>query len=167
MDLQRVPPRIAPAERRERLAHKSLIPWRRSRTILLVENEMRTRRMLAGVMRRDGHKVVEVSNGDDALDWLGPGVVDGDLDHIPDLVVSDVHLPYFSGLEILELLQVPTRRIPVILITSLPNPETHVQASRLGARCLLEEPFDVGELRAAIHLALRARCTESPGLDNG
>jgi DNA-binding response OmpR family regulator len=44
----------------------------------------------------------------------------------------------------------------VILISGLPNAETHAQAKRLGARCLLEKPFHLGELRAAVQSVLRA-----------
>ena len=108
-----------------------------------------------------GTGVVEIANGDDALDWLGPGVVDGDLERIPDLVVSNVQLPYFNGLEILEQLQVCTRRIPVILITS--DPETFAQAWSLGARCVLARPFDVGELRVAVQTALQTSRDDTPG----
>jgi DNA-binding response OmpR family regulator len=90
-------------------------------------------------------------------------VLDGDLERLPDLIVSDIRLPYFTGLEILESLQVATRRIPMILITGFPDRETHAQASRLGAECVLEKPFDLGELRAAVHLALRAHGPESRG----
>jgi DNA-binding response OmpR family regulator len=143
---------------------KGISPWRRGRTVLLVEDDTEMRRMLAAALRRDGHGVVEAANGDDALDWLGPGVLDGDVERIPDVVVSDVRLPYFTGLEILESLQVSARRIPVILITGFPDGDTYAQAAQLGADCVLEKPFDLGELRAAVHLALRARGkTPGPG----
>ena len=133
----------------------SLRPRRSSRTILLVEHDEIVRRMFVSALHRDGHRVVELANGDDAFDWLGPGVVDGDLERIPDLVVSAVHVPFFSGLEILERLRSCARRIPVILVTSRPDAETRAEASRLGAACLLERPFELGELRAAVHAALR------------
>jgi len=163
MELQRAQRRAVLAELGEVRARKRLVPWRRGRTVLLIEDDTEMRRMLAGALRRDGHTVVELANGDDALDWLGPGVLDGDLERIPDLVVSDVRLPYFTGLEILESLQVSARRIPVILITGFPDRETYTQAAQLGAECVLEKPFDLCELRAAIHLALRPRGDESPG----
>ena len=139
------------------------IPWRRSRTILLVEHDETIRRMFVAALRRDGHHVVEVANGDDAFDWLGPGVVDGELERIPDLVVSAVHVPFFSGLEILERLRSCARPIPVVLITSRPDAETRVEASRLGAACLLERPFEPGELRAAVRRALRASGSRPQG----
>ena len=162
MELQRTQ-HTQDANQNELAEHKRLVPWRRGRTLLLVEDDLEMRRMLAAALRRDGHFVIEAANGDDALDWLGPGVLDGDLERIPDLVVSDIRLPYFTGLEILESLQVSTRRIPVILITGFPDRETYDHASRLGAECVLEKPFDLGELRAAVHLALRANSRRSPG----
>lgn len=163
MGSQRAPRRIGRDFPSEPRARKSLVPWRRGATLLLVEDDTEMRRMLAAALRRDGHVVVEAANGDDALDWLGPGVLDGDVERVPDLVVSDVRLPYFTGLEILESLQVAARRIPVILITGFPDRETYAQAARLGADCVLEKPFDLGELRAAVHLALRSRRDAPPG----
>jgi DNA-binding response OmpR family regulator len=142
---------------------KSSTSWPRGRTLLLVEDDTEMRRMLAAALRRDGHVVVEAANGDDALDWLGPGVLDGDVERVPDIVVSDVRLPYFTGLEILESLQISARRIPVILITGFPDHEIYTEAARLGADCVLEKPFDLGELRAAVHVALRPRRNTPPG----
>jgi len=166
MEPERAQRRAALAEPGEVRTRKHLVPWRRGRTLLLIEDDTEMRRMLAAALRRDGHHVIEQSNGDDALDWLGPGVLDGDIERIPDLVVSDVRLPYFTGLEILESLQIARRRIPVILITGFPDRETYAQAAELGAECVIEKPFDLAVLRAAIHVALRPSGSESPGPDD-
>ena len=166
MDLQRAQRRASRVDLNELRARKHLAPWRRKATLLLIEDDTEMRRMLAAALRRDGHLVVEAANGDDALDWLGPGVLDGDVERIPDLVVSDIRLPHFTGLEILESLQISARRIPVILITGFPDRDTYEQASQLGAECVLEKPFDLSELRAAVHLALQARRQRSPGPDH-
>lgn len=162
MNLQRSERRATSAEKIELNERKRLAPWRRRGSVLLIEDDLEMRRMLAAALRRDGHQVIEAANGDDALEWLGPGALDGDLERIPDLVISDIRLPYFSGLEILECLQIVARRIPVILITAFPDRETHAAAARLGAECVLEKPFDLGELRAAAHLALRSRAGAGP-----
>jgi DNA-binding response OmpR family regulator len=166
MNLQRAQQRDIRADLNELRERKGLVPWRRGRTLLLIEDDTEMRRMLAAALRRDGHFVVEAANGDDALDWLGPGVLDGDIERVPDLIVSDIRLPYFTGLEILESLQIAARRIPVILITGFPDHDTYAQAAQLGAECVLEKPFDLGELRAAIHLALRTSGNEPPGPDD-
>jgi DNA-binding response OmpR family regulator len=136
---------------------KRLVSWRPRRLILLVEDDPAMRRLLATALRRDRHRVVEVANGDDALDWLGPGVLEGWLEQLPDLVISDIRLPYFSGLEILEGLQVASDRIPVILITGFPDDETLARARELGAYCVLEKPFELDAFREAVRGALRTR----------
>jgi len=138
------------------------VAWR-GQTILLVEDDQELRRMLASALRRDGFAVEEAANGDAALDWLDAGVRVGNLERLPDLIVSDIRLPYFSGLEILESLEPARARVPVILITGFPDEETHARARALGAECVLEKPFDLGQLRAAVHLALRTNGRDAPG----
>jgi DNA-binding response OmpR family regulator len=137
-----------------RQEEKRLTPWRPGPTILLVEDDDEMRLMLASTLRRDGYTVVEAADGDGALEWLGPGVLEGDPDRLPALIVSDIRLPYFSGLEILEGVQLARRRLPVILITAFGDAETHARARKLGAECVLDKPFDLGDLRAAVRLAL-------------
>jgi DNA-binding response OmpR family regulator len=148
---------VTRAKLSEARARKRLVPPELGSTVLLVEDDTEMRRMLAATLRRDGHFVIEAADGDEALDWLAPGVLDGDFERVPDLVVSDIRLPYFSGLEILEGLQIAARRIPVILITGFPDRETCRRAAALGAARVLAKPFDLGELRAAVRTVLSVR----------
>ena len=166
MQLQRPPSRMIRAKLSEARARKRLVPAQHRSTILLVEDDPDMRRMLAATLRRDGHFVIEAANGEAAFDWLAPGVLEDDLERIPDLVVSDVRLPHYSGLEILEGLQVSRPRIPVILITAFPDQETHDLAARLGAQCVLEKPFELSQLRAAVHLALHTHRPRGAGSDD-
>lgn len=124
------------------------------RVILLVEDDDELRRLLARVLRNDGHRVVEAANGDDALDWLGPWALEGSLEFAPDLIVSDIRLPYFTGLEILEGIRIAADEVPVILITGFPDEDTIARGLALGALCVIEKPFELGEFRAAVRSAL-------------
>jgi DNA-binding response OmpR family regulator len=156
-------------ERMDRSAperRKPLVPWHPKATLLLVEDDDEMRRMLARALRRDEHRVVECTNGDQAFDWLGAGVIDGNRAYLPDLVISDIRLPYFDGFEILESLQVASRRIPVILITGFPDEARREKARTGGAFCLLEKPFELADLREAVRLALRSDAT-NPGSRDG
>ena len=139
-------------EKRKRLA-----AWSQGPTVLLVEDDPDMREMLAGVLRAEGYGVVEAADGDDALEWLGDGVLDGELSRLPAVIVSDVCLPYFSGLDILEGVQLAPRRLPVILITGFGDAETHARARELGAVCVLDKPFAMEDLRSAVKAALRPR----------
>jgi CheY-like chemotaxis protein len=151
---------------RARIAHdlerKALVPWRRKARILVVEDDPEMRLMLCGYLRRAGYLVIEATNGDDALDWLGPGVLEGDLERTPDLVVSDIRLPYFTGLEILEGLKLSPIQVPVILITGFGDDEVHAAAGALGAECVLDKPFALADLRRAVCAALAGRVPKPP-----
>jgi len=126
----------------------------RERTVLLVEDDEAMRALIARTLRRDGYLVVEAADGDQALDWLGLCLVDGSLERVPALIVSDIRLPHFSGLELLEGLLAAAVKIPVILITGFPSHESHLEAFDLGAERLLEKPFDLDELRLAVRSVL-------------
>lgn len=127
---------------------------RRESTILLVEDDDEMRSLLARALRRDGHRVVEAKDGEEALDWLGLSLFDGSLERIPSLIVSDIRLPNFTGIELLEGLLCATEAIPTILITGFPDAQIRADAEELGAECVMEKPFDLDELRAAVHTAL-------------
>jgi DNA-binding response OmpR family regulator len=122
--------------------------------ILLVEDHAEMRRYLGSELRAAGFSVVEVSSGEDALVWLGAGVGKDPLVPFPDLVISDVWLSDQSGLEILERLRLLGERTPVILITAFPDALLSERARRLGAACLIEKPFLVGELLGAANRVL-------------
>lgn len=135
-------------------SRKRLLPRWGRRVVMLIEDDGEMRRLLAGALRRDGHRVVEAADGDDALDRLGPWALEGNLEFAPDLIVSDIRLPYFNGLEILEGIQIAADVVPVILITGFPDAETVEKALTLGAECVLSKPFDLGDFRAAVRAAL-------------
>ena len=133
---------------------KRLLPRWGNSVVLLIEDDAEMRRFLARSLRRDGLRVVEAANGDDALDWLGPWALEGNLESAPDLIVSDIRLPYFNGLEILEGVRIAADRVPVILITGFPDDETIERALALGAECVLAKPFDIADFRSAVRRAL-------------
>jgi CheY-like chemotaxis protein len=112
------------------------------------------RSLLVAALRRDGHRVAEAKDGEEALDWLGLCLFDGSLERIPSLIVSDIRLPNFTGIELLEGLLCAREPIPTILITGFPDARIRADAEELGAECVIEKPFDLDELRAAVQTAL-------------
>jgi DNA-binding response OmpR family regulator len=153
---QRVGASTAEAEL-PRDARKRLVPWTPKPTILLVEDDDEMRRMLARVLRRDGYSVVEAADGDDALDWLGAGILEGEPGRVPALIISDICLPVLSGLDLLEGAQLCPRPLPVILMTGFGDHETRARGRALGAVCVLDKPFSMETLRSAVRFALGRR----------
>jgi DNA-binding response OmpR family regulator len=122
----------------------------RSLRILLAEDDPEMRRILAMVLRRDGYEVVEARDGLELLRSIAsPGLVQGRAANF-DLIVSDLRMPLFSGLDGLTYLNECVQRTPVILITAFGDGDTHREALRLGARRVFNKPFDVSELSAYV-----------------
>ena len=122
--------------------------------VLLVEDDDEMREMLASLLRRDGCRVIETADGEDALHWLGDDALEGELLRVPALIVSDIRLPHASGLDILAGVRRVPRHVPVILITGFGDEETHARARELRAERVLDKPFAMSEFRAAVASAL-------------
>jgi FixJ family two-component response regulator len=69
-------------------------------------------------------------------------------------VITDVHMPAMSGLELQARVAREGRGIPFIFITAFPNDQIRAQAMNGGAVCFLDKPFTVAELLAGIGSAL-------------
>ena len=146
---------------------KELVPLRGGPTVLLVEDDDDMREMLAGALRREGYTVIEAADGDDAVEWLGIGALDGEPRRWPSLLVSDICLPYLSGLDILEGLSLALKQLPVVLITGFGDAATHARARELGATCVLDKPFELSDFRRAVRAALRQRTRPAGPQEDG
>jgi len=124
--------------------------------VLLVEDDAELRAFLTRVLRHEGHHVIEAGSGAVALELLGELIFAPEAERRPTVVLSDVRLPHFSGLEILEAVQLTTRRIPVILMSAFGTERLHQLARGLGAAQVLDKPFEMDALRAAVRAALPA-----------
>jgi two-component system C4-dicarboxylate transport response regulator DctD len=136
---------------------KRLVPWTPNPTILLVEDDDEMRRSLADLLRRDGYRVVEAADADDALEWLGAGSLEAEPGRVPALIISDICLPVLSGLDLSEGAQLCPRPLPVILIAGFGDDECRARGRALGADCVLDEPFSMETLRSAVRFALGRR----------
>lgn len=70
-------------------------------------------------------------------------------------IVTDVHMPVMSGLDLLAALAVLPNSLPVIVMTGRADAQLKIAALRLGAFDLLSKPFDTADLLASIDAALK------------
>ena len=119
-------------------------------TILLADDYADVRAALAELLSRDGYQVVEVGHGAFLLDYLTMCWLRPDAILVPDVILSDVRMPGFSGLEILAALKRTQVEIPVVLITAFPTLGVSERAHQLGAATVLSKPFDVDDLRMVV-----------------
>jgi DNA-binding response OmpR family regulator len=117
--------------------------------LLIAEDDRDMRRLLVQSFREEGYRVSEVDDGEKlrrALVALGHGRRDA----APDILVSDVFLPGFTGLELLADLRKSDWAFPVVLITAFGDETLHSEGKRLGAAMVLDKPFDIDELVVAV-----------------
>jgi CheY-like chemotaxis protein len=127
--------------------------------VLLAEDDHELRWLIAHSLRGDGFEVLEVGDGLALLDRVGSSLLDTlELDAI-DLIVTDVRMPGWSGLEVLAGLNSAGCHTPVVLITAFGDHEVHAAGKRLGAAAVLDKPFDLNELAS---LAARLVDPKSP-----
>ncbi|MGM0578832.1 MAG: response regulator [Myxococcota bacterium] len=122
--------------------------------VLLAEDDAEMRLLLSAYLRRFGVTVSEAASGDELLaklDGDGHGGGHGP----PALVITDVHMPGMSGLEVLERFRRDDETTPVIVITSFGDASTHGRAKRLGAVRVFDKPFDLDDLVQEIEAILQ------------
>jgi DNA-binding NtrC family response regulator len=128
-------------------------PGGRPRQVLVAEDDAAMRALLARMLRRAGFDVIEASNGYEALDCLACGLI---REPSIDLVISDVRMPGYDGLNILASLRQAHPPVPVILITAFGSTAAHAAAARLGAFAMVDKPFEVDDLMILVRSAVRS-----------
>jgi DNA-binding response OmpR family regulator len=119
-------------------------------TILLVDDEESIQKLLTYPLERDGYRVVQARDGDEALRRFAEEPV--------DLVVLDVMLPKLDGLEVCKQLRA-TSFVPIIMLTARDDEVDKVLGLELGADDYITKPFSIREFRSRVRAALRRAAT--------
>ncbi len=123
---------MAPAPK----AHKS------PACVLVVEDEILIRVLIADELRAEGFSVVEAATGDEALSYFQAGVQ-------VDLVLSDIDLPgALNGVDLIQRLRAEAPGLPTVLTSGL-SPGVH------AADAFLPKPYDVGQAVALVAALLQ------------
>ena len=119
--------------------------------ILIVDDEVTFRSVVATALTQKGYSVVEAEDGRSALAALKGEAV--------DLVITDVLMPEQDGLEVIMNVRDANNPIPIIAITGHPGKaDLYLRlAKALGAQHVLEKPFRMEALLGAVRELLPAR----------
>lgn len=120
-----------------------------SKKIVVVEDEEDILELVSHTLRRDGHTVSGVSDGEDAPAFIRS--------EAPDLVLLDLMLPGLDGLEICKILKADnsTLSIPIIMLTAKGEEADIVTGLELGADDYITKPFSPRILSARVKACLR------------
>lgn len=134
--------------------HSSFSKGRESSAcILVVDDEPRMIRFIRMNLELEGYRVIEASNGLEALDQVR--------DHLPDLIVLDVMMPELDGFETLRLLR-EISTVPVIMLTVKADEADKVLGLELGADDYVTKPFSPRELTSRVNAVLRRAALPAP-----
>ena len=115
--------------------------------ILVADDESRFRKLVVGFLKKDGHEIVEASDGNEALNVLAvePNI---------DLAVLDIMMPYINGLELCKIIKEQIG-IPVLILTAKSEEDDQISSFMSGADDYISKPVNFSILLLRIHSLLR------------
>lgn len=117
--------------------------------ILVAEDDAIMRESIKHLLKQDGYNVISAENGREAMD-----IFEKDS---PDLVITDILMPFNSGLEFINIIRNNSKGIPVIVLSALDEEETVLEAFNLGADDFLPKPVKPGELSIRVKRLLKKK----------
>lgn len=116
--------------------------------LLVVEDDRAMRSLLCDELWDLGARIVEASDGDEALQKL--------TDSPPDLILTDLRMPA-GGLDYITRLRTLAPACPIILMTAFGDAKTKDEAQRCGVAAYFDKPVRMADLKAAIRQLLGNR----------
>jgi len=121
--------------------------------ILLAEDDEEFRKLVASVLEQDGHEVVQLADGQSLLQYISMSMFDEKVVGPIDMVITDVRMPGWSGLEVITSARASGCSLPFIIITAFGDEAIHRQAGKLNVVATLDKPFDMETLRQTVRRA--------------
>ena len=118
--------------------------------LVIAEDQSDMREFIRQVMA-DRYKIILAEDGKDAWDKI--------LQHVPNLVISDLMMPGLNGNELCRKIKTheATSHVPVILLTARADQQSKLEGLHTGADDYLTKPFDARELQARVQNLIAQR----------
>lgn len=124
-------------------------------SVLVVDDDATVREVVATYLRANRHDVVEVADGESAIEAMARNPA--------DLLVLDLMLPGVDGLEVCRRVR-QIREVPIIMLTALGSETDRVVGLQLGADDYVTKPFSPRELALRVESVLRRTSGRAPEL---
>ncbi|MDO1514724.1 response regulator transcription factor [Maribacter confluentis] len=107
--------------------------------VLLADDDQLLASLLNFRLKKGGYEVHHSSNGKEVKEYL--------IKQRPDIIVSDIMMPYFSGIELIDFVRNELKlSTPIIIISSAGNEQNVLSAFELGANDFITKPVSPTEL---------------------
>jgi DNA-binding response OmpR family regulator len=117
------------------------------KTIAVIDDEKTIRENLTYALEKEGYRVVDYANGEEAWEGLSR--------HMADLLVLDVMMPRIDGLELCRKIRSLNEDIPVIFLSSRSDEIDRILGLEMGGDDYVCKPFSLKELLVRIKILLR------------
>ena len=124
----------------------------RGASILVIEDDRALREGLVLNFELHGYRVDAAADGEEGMQKA--------FDLRPDLIVLDIMLPGWSGLDILAELRDHNENVPVLILSARGSTDNKVEGLNIGADDYLAKPFELSELLARVEAMLRRRSVD-------
>lgn len=107
------------------------------KTVLIIEDNPKNRKIMADLLRRNGYRFIEADDGQSGYNLA--------VSERPDLILMDIQLPVMDGYEATRRLRAneSTRDIPIVVITSFAMKDEERRAREAGCDEYLAKPIDI------------------------
>lgn len=120
---------------------------KKKHTVLIADDNQTNRYILTHIMKSKGYVVVEAEDGEKALDALRDN-------HI-DLIMIDLNMPHYDGLEVLQLhRQLTNKRLPSIVLTADATVATKERCAEVGVDGFLTKPYNAEQILSNVESIL-------------
>lgn len=112
--------------------------------VLVADDDPEMLELVSNIMRRNfSADVTRAATGHELLDEIAHGDW--------DLIITDISMPWMTGLQVMHSARTAGLPVPVVVMTALRNPELAGQVEALGSRArLIFKPFTFHDLLAAV-----------------
>ncbi|RFM30621.1 response regulator [Deminuibacter soli] len=117
-------------------------------TIVIAEDEPGMLMLLEQCLKNHGYTIYTASDGREALQLIEQ--------QSPDLILTDIMMPFTSGLDLIGIVRSSTQftHIPIIVLSAIEEESTVMQAFHLGADDFVTKPFAPNELSIRVRRLL-------------
>lgn len=116
-------------------------------TVLIVDDERSIRLSLRTILSGLGFMIIEAARGEEALALVHTAQFDA--------VLLDINMPGMGGVEVCRMMRKNSARLPIIMLTVQGSEDRKVEALDAGADDYITKPFQLRELIARLHAAVR------------
>lgn len=122
--------------------------------VLVADDETDILEIIEYNLVKEGYEVIKANNGNEAL-LLAK-------EHIPDLFILDLMMPFKTGIEVCQQLrnQTPFKSTPIILLTALNDETTHIKSLEIGADDFITKPVSTKVLITRVNTLFRRTIKE-------